>query len=391
MNRHKEKLVELLRYDMRGKYRDSFFAKWEGINMHAQRRFVPTTNADDVRMVIDVPMSEDMGYVIDSHDGGNTWEGPGVPFPPACSGSFILSDGTIIAVQGGRWCWRSTDKGQHWKRLRITGSDDVQYDGIGGPNCQGAIKLVRRHLADRIVTASCYFTGEEGPDLLILSSSYSDDGGLTWKVSKLFRPPAHLAHCAEGFSEPAVVEMPSGWLWMVYRTEYSELWQSLSRDGGQSWTRPSPTGFVSPIANCHAFREPSTGATVLCWNAAIPGIKNDFHTENSIYRPRTNLVWSVSYDNTHTWTEPVVVESKGGQYPNIWFAAGRMFIMYQESSGKVGVAWENMGLTLVAYDIKDVLALPAMTQSTIQSWVDRGLIRPWRATACAPATRKTIS
>jgi len=188
-----------------------------------------------------------------------------------------------------------------------------------------------------------------------------------------------------------VVELPSRWLWMVMRSEYGELWQCESRDGGETWHRLSPTGFVSPIANCYAAREPATGATVLAWNATQPGLGRDFHEKQSLYRPRTNLCFAVSHDNTRTWTEPVVVESGNGQYPTIGFAAGRMFIMYQSDDGEGYTPWSEMGLTLVAYDIDDVLRLPAWTSETIKPWVDRGLIRHWRAMACEPADRRTIS
>jgi len=187
------------------------------------------------------------------------------------------------------------------------------------------------------------------------------------------------------------VQLPSGWLWMVMRSVYGELWQCISHDGGETWNHPTPTGLVSPIANCAAMREPTTGATVLVWNAAQPGPSQEFSDNPSIYRPRTNLVFSVSHDNTRTWTEPVVVEEQEGQYAAIHFAAGRMFIMYQSSNSTEWTPWEKMGLTLVAYDIEDVLNMPAWTSETIQPWIDRGLVRHWRSLQCQEPSRKTIS
>ena len=65
--------------------------------------------------------------------------------------------------------------------------------------------------------------------------------------------------------------------------------------------------------------------------------------------------------------------------------------MYQSSPADESVDWSQMGLTLVAYDTEDVLRLPAWTPQTIRPWIDAGLIRHWRAMACLPENRETIS
>ena len=324
--------------------------------------------------------------VIESTDGGRTWAEIDGWFPTARLGQFT-DEGRHMVVSSGRHCMVSDD-GRHWTRREIINAEKTQYEELSAPNTFSATMLTKGHLRGRIVTVVSYFTGSEGPDCEIVGSTYSDDWGQTWKQSKLFAPPAPLPHIAEGFGEPAVVEMPSGWLWMIFRTEYGELWQTMSRDGGESWVKATPSGFVSPIANCSAFREPDTGATVLAWNATQPGIDTDFR-RHGLYRPRTNLCFAVSHDNTRTWTEPVVVDAGEAQYPTIWFAAGKMFIGYQ-SSINMKDAWEEMGLTVVAYDTADVLALPAWTMDTIKPWIDRGLIRHWRASACQD-NKQTIS
>lgn len=387
----RERIRERLRVDLRDEYYGSFFANWIGRDLSAQHRFIPSPHYNAVRLNFTHPQEQtEAGLVIESTDGGETWsEVPGW-HPPADRGLFQASK-YQIAIQGGVRAWRSTDAGKHWQMHRIDNSEELQYDGLGAPNCFSAIMLTKGIWAPRIVMVSSYFLGQEGPDCEIISSTYSDDIGATWHTSRLFGPPRPLYHVAEGFGEPAVVQMPGGWLWMVFRSEYGELWQTVSMDGGATWGRPSPTGFVAPIANCYAAREPSTGATVLCWNATQPGLSQDFHDKHSLYRPRTNLVFAVSRDNTRTWTVPTVVETEGGQYPTIHFAAGRMFIMYQSSPADESVDWSQMGLTLVAYDTEDVLRLPAWTPQTIRPWIDAGLIRHWRAMACLPENRETIS
>ncbi len=391
--KHTTGLAELLRFDIRDKYRDTFFAQFEGYNIHAMHRFVPADDPDAVRMNFTIRggNSTRADLVIESTTGGEQWHEIGGYHPPCNRGVTSVIPGVEIVIdQGGKGLWRSFDSGAHWERRRIDNAGELVYEGLGAANCFSAIMIRAGHNRGRIVLVSDYFLGQEGPGSQAIGSTYSDDLGDTWHCSKLFSPADPLPPAPEGFGEPAVVELPSGWLWMVMRTVYGELWQAVSRDGGETWGRPTPTGFVSPIANCYAVREPTTGATVLAWNAADPGTEPDFHSRASLYGPRANLVFSVSHDNTRTWTEPVTVDAGYGQYPTIHFAAGRMFIMYQNSPA-LGTPWADMGLTLVAYDIEDVLALPAWTMETIRPWIDRGLVRHWRALACQPPMTETIS
>ena len=385
-------ITERVRIDMRDTYRDTFFRDWEYKDLSAQHRFVPAEHPDAVRMSFTHPgrpYPTQADTVIDSYDGGETWEYNWGWHPPCDRGIFIYGH-RRMALCGGYEAHISRDGGQHWAVRRIEGANEKHFDGLGEPQCFSAIMQRRGIHAGRIVQVASYFTGQEGPDGELVASNYTDDWGLSWQCSRLFTAPDPMPTGPEGMGEPAVVELPSGWLWMVYRSLYGELWQCISRDAGTTWSHPSPTGFVSPLANCYAAREPSTGATVLAWNAAQPGESLNFHDTHSLYRPRTNLVFSVSHDNTRTWTVPVVVESGNGQYPTIHFAAGRMFIMYQYSDGPK-TAWEDMGLNLVAYDIGDVLALPPWTIETIKPWIDSGLVRHWRALACQPTSRQTIS
>lgn len=383
--------AELLRFDMRERYRDTFLFDWEGRDLSAQHRFIPASKGD-VRMNFThpKPYQQEAGVTLASHDGGETWIREKIWYPPIDRGIFQCGS-NMVSIRGGIEIWRSADCCVTWTRHAIPSGDADHYDGLGAPNCFSAIMIQRGNNAGRIVTVADYFLGQEGPGSQAIASTYSDDFGLTWHTSRLFSPSDPLPPSPEGFGEPAVVELPSGWLWMVMRSVYGELWQCISRDGGVTWNHPTPTGLVSPIANCYAMREPTTGATVLAWNATQPGTDWDFRKRHSLYRPRTNLVFAVSHDNTRTWTEPVVVEPNGGQYPTIHFAAGRMFIMYQSSPDAEGTPWEKMGLTLVAYDTEEVLALPAWTVETIRPWIDRGLVRHWRALACQPASRETIS
>ena len=384
---------ELLRLDLRERYRHELFGSWEGRDLSAQHRFVPAADKDHVRMSFTIgrPHKQSADLVIESSDGGANWYRISGWHPPQDRGVFEWGWLRMALYRAGLEAWISQDYGQNWVWRAVPHAAQQQYDNLGAPNCFSAIMLRRGLFAGRIVMVSTYFTGLEGPDCELAGATYSDDWGGSWHCSRLFAPPYPLAHVAEGFGEPAVAEMPNGWLWMVFRTEYGELWQAPSHDGGETWGPPTPTGFASPIANCYAAQEPKTGATVLCWNLTRPGTDPEHKGRRSLYHPRRNLVFAVSHDNTQTWTVPVVVEAGEGQYPTIHFAAGRMFIMYQKALQDKPHRWDSMGLELVAYDTAEVLALPAWTLETIQPFIAQGLIAHWRASPCYAPGRETIT
>lgn len=384
---------ELTRVKLREKYGDTLFDLYTNRDLSAHHKFVDSDDPNEVLMSFTLPLPHRTraDIVLASYDGGETWynyKGP-KKFPPQSIGTFGLGKQYKISIWGME-TWRTYDGGYTWTGpFPIRAGDELAVDGLGVPNAFSAIVVQTHNTAGRIVIVADYFLGQEGPDGQLVGSFYSDDWGNTWHTSRLFFPSDPLPFGPEGFGEPAVVELPSGWLWMVMRCQYGELWQCISRDGGASWNHPTPTGLVSPIANCYAKRDPYTGATVLCWNLAKPGVGTGFRERHSLYRPRKNLVFSVSRDNTRTWSVPVVVDEGYGQYPTIHFTKERMFVMYQKSEKEFD-PWTQMGLELVAYDREAVIRQPAWNLATIQPYIDAGLVRHWRALACQPKPKEAI-
>ncbi len=369
------KTKEKLRIDLRKKY-PGYFKSYDGKILSAQHRFI-----DDKDYEHGIVLAFDHEPNLVSFDNGKSWDNMGAGIYPPCNRGIYRFNNQLIAIDSGTHLQRSFDGGRNWlSPEKIPSADDVHYKGLEGPNVFSVIMTTQK----RIVIAADNFLGQEGPNGQLLSVVSSGDGGRTWIVSRLFGPTSPLPPEPEGFGEPAVVEMPSGRLWMVFRTPYGELWQCISRDGGISWNDPTPTGLSSPIANCYAKRLPDSGATVLCFNLTKPnlGIYNLAH-------PRTNLVFMVSHDNCRTWSCPVTVEEKGGFYPTIHFSETDMFIMYQSNPDYRKCGWEKYGLTLVAYDKKEVDSLPAWTAKTIQLYIDQGLVAHWLALACDRPFRET--
>ena len=304
----KQPIKEKLRIDLREKYRHSLFLKYEGQDLPAQRRFCDSN--------YNIILYFDDDLVIESYDKGETWEfykgnrtWPGEGFE-------IFDEGLLIAIRNGKEFRRSANAGLTWEPIQqIPKVSEKHYSQIGRRNfCTTTITS-----KGLILIAGDYSLGRPDIDPDVLCVLISDDGGMSWKTSRLFAPADPLPKAPEGFAEPVIVEMPNNNLWMVFRSCYGELWQCISQDGGLTWGTPTPTGLTSPISNCYARRMPDSRTIVLCWNLTKPGTDIDFRGPGSVYGPRTNLVFAVSTDNCRTWSCPVVVEKLGGEYPAIHF------------------------------------------------------------------------
>ena len=375
----RQPIKEKLRIDLREKYRQDIFLSYEGKTLPAQQQFCDSN--------YNIILHFDDNHVIESYDKGETWEfykgyrtWPGNGYE-----IFRRNDGYLIAIHSGKEFRISINNGLTWEPVqKIPSISDIHYSQIGRWNF--CITTVTE--CGGILIAGDYSLGRPDIDADVICVLSSNDWGMSWKHSRLFSPADPLPKAPEGFAEPVIVDMPNNNLWMVFRTCYGELWQCISQDDGLTWGVPTSTGLASPISNCFAKRMPDSRAVVLCWNFVKPGTAIDVRGLGSIYGPRSNLVFAVSQDNCRTWTCPVVVEEKGGEYPAIHFTEDDMFIMYQSASDGEYHTWGERGLTLVRYDRKEVEALPAWTKETIQPYIDEGLVAGWLVLHCQRSNKE---
>jgi hypothetical protein len=97
-----------------------------------------------------------------------------------------------------------------------------------------------------------------------VSVLYSDDDARTWK-----RSPSVLDVGGTGFesgaTEPSIVELPGGRLWMLIRAQTGFLWESFSDDHGSTWQPGAPSRLPSSNAPGTALRLRS-GVIAVVWN-----------------------------------------------------------------------------------------------------------------------------
>lgn len=130
---------------------------------------------------------------------------------------------------------------------------------------------------------------------------YSDDRGETWRHSEKpirVEVPIDYPHSPHnGGYEPVVAELGDGRVWMVIRTQTGHLHESFSSDGGETWSPPRATGFVSSDSPASVLRL-ANGDMVLVWNNCIDPLPVDGAWP---YTGRDALHAAVSSDDGRTW------------------------------------------------------------------------------------------
>ena len=127
-------------------------------------------------------------------------------------------------------------------------------------------------------------------DQVVASCCYSDDDGSSWK-----EPASWVGLPRRGAMEPHVAELSDGRILMYLRTQLGGPFQSESRDGGVTWSKPQTTGLRGPESMPCLTKIPKTGDLLLIWN-------------NSLYDPdfdhsgkRTPLTVAISQNEGRSW------------------------------------------------------------------------------------------
>lgn len=126
-------------------------------------------------------------------------------------------------------------------------------------------------------------------------------------------------------AETDVVALGKGRLWAAQRGAAGvSLHGSFSSDNGRSWSRSVPTGFEG---HCPYLVRTTQGAIVLAVREFNPGPN----------RGATTL--RLSSDNCRSWSEPVVVDSRGGSYPSIVALLDGSFLIvwYEDKASKADI------------------------------------------------------
>lgn len=199
---------------------------------------------------------------------------------------YTLLDGSVVlffvTIQSGGWSTaraytrRSTDGGRTWTEPERFGD----RDGL-----MFRCRPLRLSSGRLILPAYDEVTWEGLPFI-------SDDDGCTWRETERMAAP-------EGCIQPALVELDDGSSFAYLRTGGREgwIWQTRSRDQGESWLACEPTALPNPNAGIDLIRL-TDGRLLLAYNPTHQG--------------RDRLAIALSADEGTTW-DSRDVESQPGQ------------------------------------------------------------------------------
>jgi sialidase-1 len=255
---------------------------------------------------------------VRSTDDGKTW-GPAqvvadTPWDDRDPSVCQLPDGTVVcnwftyyaggpSVRPGNtnpykeiWLARSTDNGHTWSEPELIESTANDHWACSTPirvmpDGTLILPVYREQSRDRSYNWSA----------MILSS----DNGRTWSEPYMVDPDN------DDNDEPDIVRLPNGDLLCVMRTNVGEhtMWQSLSRDGGRTWTKSEPIGFFGQAPYLLLTSE----------NILLLAHRN----------PGTSLHYSLDFGKT--WSENVQIDTVGGAYPSmVEMPDGRILVVYYE-------------------------------------------------------------
>ena len=161
----------------------------------------------------------------------------------------------------------------------------------------------------------------------VCSCFLSDDGGVTWRQSK-----DKVEQPKRGAMEPEVVELETGKLLMIVRTQLGIIATATSGDGGDHWSAPSQLSLQSPEAPATIRTIPSTGDLLLIWN-------NVFDKSKGHGGDRTPLTATISRDGGATWENIRNLETDLDHtfaYTSMLFHKDRLLFSYYVGDGRTG-------------------------------------------------------
>jgi sialidase-1 len=153
---------------------------------------------------------------------------------------------------------------------------------------------------------------------------YSDDDGLHWQQSR-----DALAGPQRGLMEPYTVELSDGRLRLWMRTQVDCQYESVSDDGGVTWSAAAPGPLLSPESPVAVAQHQDSGLLMVVYNHNRRGK----HTAD-----RTPLCVAFSHDEGASWFARQKLdpdtdgEGRSFSYPSAHFFGDRAYVTYYEKN-----------------------------------------------------------
>jgi len=239
-------------------------------------------------------------YYRQSEDEGKTWseEKLLVDTPGKVAQSFATISpvtGEVIVFyinrEQGIYCARSQKDWTEWSFQKMETEDKAPINTIG----YGNSLWVKKGESMRVIC------GFHVNDQTGAGAFYSDDDGITWKSSKRSLVPNSIPNIWQtGAVEPSFAELSNGDILMFLRNSNFNIWKSISKDKGASWSKPIKTDLYCGDNSWISLKGLKNGDLLLVWNnakALRPEVTNDQWN----FTNREVLHMAISKDDGNTW------------------------------------------------------------------------------------------
>ena len=171
------------------------------------------------------------------------------------------------------------------------------------------------------------------PERIATHVVWSDDNGRTWKRGQdrlIVEEVVAGRPRGFGFWEVSVAERADGSLFMIGRTRAGYLYHSISKDRGETWTRPERSQLLSSEAPARVERIPGSNDLLLIWNSCC------LDPADGLLGRRLTLSSVISSDGGMTWrgrreVASVAPDPGGGDgvaYPSIYIDGETVYVGY---------------------------------------------------------------
>ncbi len=153
-------------------------------------------------------------------------------------------------------------------------------------------------------------------DGLLQGVGISSDKGKSWQLHGAVKAPPWAL-------ENMFVERKDGSIVMYIRTGAQVLWQSISADGGRTWSEGSPTSIANPGSRFYIHKLPD-GEWLLI-NSPLPD-------------KRSRIEASISQDEGITWSKGLVLDERDNvSYPDAAFGTdGTIYAVHDRERKEIG-------------------------------------------------------
>lgn len=281
-------------------------------------------------------------YAMYSDDNGDSWTTPKQLLERTLdnaqnvmSVSLIrLNNGDIGLVyflrsntsEGRPYLRRSSDEGETW-------SDPVSCSNTRGVYVKNNDRAIKLRTGRLIVPTAYHRTiispdgGEHWDSNAVTYYFYSDDDGRTFHQSE----PCYLqaTRGTTGLQEPGAIELADGTIYGWARTDVGTQYEMFSRNGGEDWSTPQPSPFMSPESPLSMKRLPDCKTLIAIWNP-IPNYPGREYNQDGWFGGRTPLVYALSENEGKHWSEPWIIEDdplSGYCYTAVHFTADNHMLL----------------------------------------------------------------